>query len=62
MPRTSEAHIVYSPRPDATAEGELTALAAVYSFVIKRKEGGPYTAPDDRKGLRNVPARTQHTR
>lgn len=27
--------ITYTPRPDATPEGELNALAAVYAFVLK---------------------------
>jgi hypothetical protein len=26
--------IVYSPRPDATPEAEISALAAVYSYLI----------------------------
>lgn len=28
--------IVYSPRPDATAESELNVLACVYRFVLER--------------------------
>ena len=27
-------HIHYAPRPDATPEGELNALASIYSFVL----------------------------
>ena len=45
--------IVYSPRPDATPEGELNALASVFRFVLDshvKKEGGPPTAPDSAKG------------
>ncbi len=30
--------ITYTPRPDVTPEGELTALAAVYRFVVERHE------------------------
>ena len=58
--------IVHRPRPDATAEAELNALCAVYRFVLfesrARKEGGPATAPNDRKGLEIDPARPQHTK
>jgi hypothetical protein len=62
---TEASRITYSPRPDATPEGELSALKAAYRFILDchaKKEGGPYTAPNDRKGLENDPARTQHTR
>ncbi len=41
----SRPHVSYTPRPDATPEGELAALANVYSFVLQRykeeKTGGP---------------------
>ena len=30
----SDLHIVYTPHPDATAEGELEALATVYRYLI----------------------------
>ncbi len=30
--------VTYASRPDATPEGELTALAAVYAFVIQAYE------------------------
>jgi hypothetical protein len=30
--------VTYASRPDATPEGELTALAAVYAFVIQAHE------------------------
>jgi hypothetical protein len=39
--RTNEMVVHYIPRPDATPERELEALAAVYRFVLdchKRKE------------------------
>ncbi len=43
--------ITYVPRPDATPEGEIEALADVYAFVLRcaeeRKKGGPATAPED---------------
>jgi len=35
-------HLVYRPRPDATQEGELNSLAAVYRYLLDchaRKEG-----------------------
>ncbi len=38
------------------------ALEPLLKKSVISKEGGPYTAPDDRKGLRNDPARTKHTR
>ena len=34
----NEPLLVYSPREDATPEGELAALAAVYRFVLERHE------------------------
>jgi hypothetical protein len=33
-----DSRVSYSPRPDATPEGELAALAAVYAFVIGAHE------------------------
>jgi hypothetical protein len=33
---TAEPRTVYSPRPDATPENELNALACVYRFVLER--------------------------
>ena len=44
--------IVYTPRPDATPEGELNALANVYRFILDRhakKEATRPGAPDARK-------------
>jgi hypothetical protein len=37
MERTSEAHIIYTPREGATPEGELEALAAVYRSLLLEK-------------------------
>jgi hypothetical protein len=48
----SSPRITYTPRPDATPEAELDALANVYRFVLDcqaKKEGGLATAPDDPK-------------
>ena len=46
----SKARIVYTPRPDATPESEVAALASVYRFLLVdghvKKEGIPATAPD----------------
>ena len=48
------ARIVYTPHPDATPEGELSALATVYSFVLRcqeeKKKAVPADDPDDAKG------------
>jgi hypothetical protein len=30
--------VTYTPRPDASPEGELTALASVYRFLLDRRE------------------------
>jgi hypothetical protein len=50
-------HITYTPRPDATPATELSALAAVYRFILfessANKQGGPATAPDDAEDLEN---------
>ncbi len=35
----SDVRIVYRPRPDATPEGELAALANVYRFILRCAEG-----------------------
>ncbi len=48
----SSPRIAYKARPDATPEGELNALAAVYKFVLDcraKKKAAPATAPDDAK-------------
>ena len=37
--------LVYVPRQDATLEGELAALAAVYAFVIQAHEQNKSAAP-----------------
>ena len=56
---------VYTPRPDATPEAELSALAAVYKFVLSQtSKGGPHdltgdttkecTTRPDKKGTQNA--------
>ena len=47
--------VVYAPRPDATQEGELNALASVYRFVLDchaKKNAASVTSTDgdDAKG------------
>ena len=41
----SNTRVIYSPREDITAEGELTTLAAVYAFVILAHERNIVAAP-----------------
>jgi hypothetical protein len=46
----------YSPRSDATLEGERVALGNVYRFILDRQEckkGGRTTAPDDAEESKN---------
>jgi hypothetical protein len=46
----SSPRITYTPRPDATPEAELSALANVYKLVLDnhaRKKGSRPAAPDD---------------
>lgn len=62
---SSETRITYRPREDATADGELNALAAVFRFCLFESsvsiEGGPDTAPDnDAKESKNDCAVTEH--
>jgi hypothetical protein len=57
---------VYAPRPDATPEAELDALAACYRFILfesRAKEGGAPAAPnDDVKESDGYVAAENHTR
>ncbi len=42
--------IAYTPRPDASPETEISALASVYRFVLDcraKKEAAPESRPDD---------------
>ena len=46
----NSSHITYAPRPDATAEAELGALAAIFKLCIsshERKEAAAESRPDD---------------
>jgi hypothetical protein len=52
--------IAYAPRPDATPEGELNALANIYRFVLDshvKKEATRPGSPDDAKGSKHDRAR-----
>ena len=42
-------HVTYTPWPEATPEGELAALAAVYAFVIGAHEQKKAAAPATRR-------------
>ena len=57
--------VTYAPRPDVTPEAELSALAAVYKFVLSQtSKGGPHDLTDDmtkecttrpdKKGMQNA--------
>lgn len=43
--------VIYTTHPDATPEAELSALAAVYKFVLAKKNAGGagHTTGDDAK-------------
>lgn len=54
----TEARITYTAHPGTTAEAELSALAAVYKFVLANKEAAPESRPDDVKEVSNDSRRT----
>lgn len=48
----SKLTIAYAPRPDTTAEGELSSLASVYKLIldtVQKKEAAPESRPNDAK-------------
>jgi len=51
----SDPHVTYTPRPDATPEAEVDALAAVYRYLLfetdASKRAARPTAPNETKGL-----------
>ena len=55
----SDSRIIYAPRSDATFEGELAALACVYSFVIRAQERKKAAAPAMRRRKVNSEERRQ---
>jgi len=59
--------VSYAPRPDATPEGELDALATVYAFVLQKgrekKKGTRPGAPEDGEESKNAStAETEYKR
>ena len=60
MAQSSEPATTYMPRPDATPEGELNALASVYKFVLHRSSdreeaSEPALEPDGREDVKPSP-------
>ncbi len=53
----SNSRITYTPRPDATPEGELNTLASVYHFILDchaKKEAAPrQSRPDAEERSKN---------
>jgi hypothetical protein len=57
----AEATVSYAPRPDATAEAEISALANVYRFVLDcraKKEATRPGSPNDAE--RDLSDSTEH--
>ena len=55
--------IVYTPRPNATPEGELNALASVYRFILDcnaKKKAARLGDSDDAKEIKNDYADTEN--
>jgi hypothetical protein len=42
--------IAYSQRPDATASGEINALANIYAFILRSQRGGEHVKQTNRAG------------
>ncbi|MBA3426749.1 MAG: hypothetical protein H0U04_19920 [Rubrobacter sp.] len=60
----SSPNVTYASRPDATPEGELSALSAVYRFILDAhpmKEAAPESRSDDAKGFKNVSRQSKST-
>ena len=60
----SSSHIIYRPRPDATAEGELSCLAEIYKFILFNSQEGKGDPHDLTNGLtievtKNGPRKTE---
>ena len=56
--------VTYTPRSDATPEGELNALSNVYSFILDchaKKKAARAGGPDDAKGLKHDRAAGKYT-
>ena len=55
--------VIYRPRPNATPETEISALAACYRFILDchaKKEGARPGAPDDTKESKHDGAATKN--
>jgi hypothetical protein len=60
-----DANIIYAPRADATPNTDLSALSAVYRFVLDcraRKEGPTPEASDAEKGSKHDSRLLKYTR
>ena len=57
MKQASNSHIIYIPRPDATQEAELNALASVYRFILdsraKKNAAGVVSTNGDGATVKN---------
>jgi hypothetical protein len=57
----NSSRIIYTPRPDATPQGEVNVLADAYRFILfeakKSKEGGASNTTDNGKEIGDVPAK-----
>jgi hypothetical protein len=56
MGKMGSPRITYVARPNATSETELSALVAVYKFVLDchaKREAAPESRPDDAEGCKN---------
>ena len=63
--RASRSVVTYAPRPDATPEGELSALVAIYQLCLSshaRKEAAPKSRPDDGTKIEEDSANEHHNR
>jgi hypothetical protein len=63
--KSSAAQIIYAPRADATAGAELSALSAVYRFILfesnaSKKAAGAGGPDDVRKDLDDAHTATQN--
>ncbi len=59
--------IAYTPRPDATPEAELDALAKIYKFALfdsQARRGDPHDLTNDStpKTVKNRPRKTEQER
>ena len=52
--------IIYTPRSDATPESEVSALAAIYKFILTKQRAAHPAAPNDamKKGSSDDRAKT----